>query len=97
VRKYPSFSTRNSGFFSRQKRKISARLPSFRGQASRQGYVDKDVYGRGQLHARGPGGCGPLATLKMLFRRGRTRVVLGLFLLWIGYLFLWSSKLLRCT
>ncbi|OKP11554.1 hypothetical protein PENSUB_2856 [Penicillium subrubescens] len=65
VRKYPSFSTRNSGFFSRQKRKISARLPSFRGQASRQGYVDKDVYGRGQLHAGGPGGCGPLATLKM--------------------------------
>jgi hypothetical protein len=30
--------------------------------------------------------------LKMSLRRGRTRVVLGLFLLWIGYLCLWSSK-----
>jgi mannan polymerase II complex MNN10 subunit len=29
VRSYPSFSTRNSGFFSRQKRKISASLPRF--------------------------------------------------------------------
>lgn len=97
VRKYPSFSTRNSGFFSRQKRKISARLPNFRGQASRHGYVDKDAYGRGHLHAGGPGGCGPLAMVKMLLRRGRTRVVLGLFLLWIGYLFLWSSKWSKCT
>jgi hypothetical protein len=35
--------------------------------------------------------------LKMVFRRGRTRVVFGLFLLWIGYLFLWSSKWLMWT
>ncbi|KAJ6163988.1 hypothetical protein N7470_002660 [Penicillium chermesinum] len=34
VRGYPSFSTRNSGFFSRQKRRISARLPSMAAQWS---------------------------------------------------------------
>lgn len=97
VRKYPSFETRNSGFFSRQKRKISARLPSFRGHASKHGYLDKDVYGRGHLHAGGGGGgWGPLAALKTLLRRGRTRVVFGLFLLWLGYLFLWTSKWCRC-
>ncbi|CEJ57641.1 hypothetical protein PMG11_06327 [Penicillium brasilianum] len=90
VRKYPSFATRNSGFFSRQKRKISARLPTFRGHASKHGYHDKDVYGRGHLHAAA-GGRGPLPVLKTLLRRGRTRVIFGLFLLWLGYLFLWST------
>lgn len=92
VRNYPSFSTRNSGFFSRQKHKISTRLPSFRSHASRHGYVDKGVYGRGHSHTGGAGGWGPLGRLRLMFRRGRTRVVFGLFLLWIGYLFLWSSK-----
>ncbi|KAJ6134677.1 hypothetical protein N7523_000999 [Penicillium sp. IBT 18751x] len=83
VRGYPSFSTRNSGFFSRQKHRISARLPSFRGES--HSYVAKDQYGR--AHHR-PGGHGPFGTL---FRRGRSRLVLGLFLLCIGYLCFWST------
>lgn len=85
VRGYPSFSTRNSGFFSRQKHRISARLPSFRGQ--QPGYVDKDHHGRAhhRAHGRGPFG--------IQLRRGRSRFFLGLFLLWIGYLCFWSSEL----
>ncbi|KAJ5675228.1 uncharacterized protein N7477_005162 [Penicillium maclennaniae] len=84
VRGYPSFSTRNSGFFSRQKHRISARLPSFRGES--HSYVAKDQYGR--AHHRHGGGRGPFG---ILFRRGRSRLVLGLFLLWIGYLCFWST------
>lgn len=92
VRKYPSFSTRNSGFFSRQKHKISARLPRFQGHASLHGYVDKDIFGRGGLHPSSAGGWRPWAALRVLLRRGRTRVFLALFVLWLGYLFMWSSK-----
>ncbi|KAJ5765869.1 hypothetical protein N7520_005428 [Penicillium odoratum] len=88
VRGYPSFSTRNSGFFSRQKHKISARLPSFRGRSGAGGYVDKDAYGRAEWRS---GGHGPLATLGMLMRRGRARFLAGVLLLLIGYLFLWST------
>lgn len=92
VRGYPAFSTRNSGFFSRQKHKLSARLPNLRGQA--HGYVDKEKDGYGRAHWRpgGVGGRAPLAALGMLLRRGRSRVFLGLFLLCIGYLCLWSCK-----
>jgi len=79
VHGYPSFSTRNSGFFSRQKRRISARLPSFRGK---HGYVDS--YGHAhRAHGRPFG---------ILLRRGRSRFFFGLFLLWIGYLCFWSSE-----
>ncbi|KAJ6006904.1 hypothetical protein N7451_004848 [Penicillium sp. IBT 35674x] len=87
VRGYPSFSTRNSGFFSRQKQKISA---SFRGQSGAGGYVDKDAYGRAQWRPNG-GGRGPLAAFGMLMRRGRVRVLAGILLLFMGYLFLWST------
>ncbi|OGE50979.1 hypothetical protein PENARI_c015G00036 [Penicillium arizonense] len=45
VRGYPSFSTRNSGFFSRQKHKLTTRLPILRRLSSRE-YVDKDSYGK---------------------------------------------------
>jgi hypothetical protein len=33
--------------------------------------------------------------LRVLLRRGRTRVFLALFVLWLGYLFMWSSKFWR--
>ncbi len=45
VRSYPSFSTRNSGFFSRQKRKISASLPRF--SLSRD-FREQEKLGRGR-------------------------------------------------
>lgn len=42
VRNYPSFSTRNNGFFSRSKRKISASLPHFSLQAMNPDYREKE-------------------------------------------------------
>lgn len=90
VRGYPSFSTRNSGFFSRQKHKISARLPGFRGQAGpARGYVDKDSYGRAHWK---PGRGDGRAFLRRFLRKGRARFVLGLVLLWLGYLCFWSCE-----
>ncbi|KAJ5703192.1 hypothetical protein N7488_010740 [Penicillium malachiteum] len=86
VRGYPSFATRNSGFFSRQKHKLSARLPSFRGS----GYADKDAYGRAQW-SPSTGGRGILGVAGNFLRRGRGRVLAILVLVWIGYLLLWST------
>ncbi|KAJ5729630.1 uncharacterized protein N7483_004138 [Penicillium malachiteum] len=86
VRGYPSFATRNSGFFSRQKHKLSARLPSFRGS----GYVDKDAYGHAQWNPS-TGGRGILGVAGNFLRRGRGRVLAVLALVWIGYLLLWST------
>ncbi|KAJ5900076.1 hypothetical protein N7495_004820 [Penicillium taxi] len=70
VRGYPSFSTRNSGFFSRQKHKISSRLPGFRGSPSPRGYDDKDAYKRAQWNG-GAGVRSPLAFVGRIFQRGR--------------------------
>lgn len=90
ARGYPSFSTRNSGFFSRQKRKISARLPGFRGQPGlAHGYVDKGVYERADWrHGRGNW----RRFLGRFLRRGRGRFVFGLVLLWLGYMCFWSCE-----
>ncbi|KAL1955900.1 hypothetical protein VTO42DRAFT_7973 [Malbranchea cinnamomea] len=56
VRRYPSFSTRNNGFFSRQRRKISASLPRFRvnaiGNASKFGPGPVPGFGEGSLLSR---------------------------------------------
>lgn len=87
VRGYPSFSTRNSGFFSRQKNKISGRLPSFHGAQSPHGYVDKDVYGRERWYRSAGDARGALG---ILLRRGRARLVLGLLLVCLAYLCLWG-------
>jgi mannan polymerase II complex MNN10 subunit len=89
VRGYPSFSTRNSGFFSRQRHKISTRFPSFRRLSSRE-YVDKDDYSR--EWKRSGSGRGLLGALCIPIRRGRLRLLFALFLVWIGYLFFWTSK-----
>ncbi|KAI5299878.1 hypothetical protein KEM56_002900 [Ascosphaera pollenicola] len=45
VRGYPSFSTRNNGFFSRQRRKISASLPRFRTGFESYTGGEKDQFG----------------------------------------------------
>ncbi|KAJ5091124.1 hypothetical protein NUU61_005994 [Penicillium alfredii] len=86
VRGYPSFSTRNTGFFSRQKHRISAQFPGFRAHTP-LGYADKDAHRRpGRF-----GGRGPRAVLRRLMRRTRFRVLLWFLLVCIGYLLLWSS------
>lgn len=48
VNGYPSFSTRNNGFFSRHARQISRRLPSFN-LGGRRDYAEKEKLGRGRL------------------------------------------------
>ncbi|KAG0154479.1 hypothetical protein PDIDSM_47 [Penicillium digitatum] len=88
VRGYPSFSTRNSGFFSRQRHKISTWFPSFR-RVSSHDYIDKDDYGRNWKRASG--GCGLLGALRIPVRRGRFRLLLALMLVWVGCLFFWTS------
>jgi mannan polymerase II complex MNN10 subunit len=90
VRGYPSFSTRNSGFFSRQRHKISNRLPIFRRLSSRE-YVDKDDYGRDWRPADS-GGRGVLSLPGLFPRRGRFKLLPVLFIVWIGYMFCWASK-----
>jgi len=44
---YPSFSTRNQGFFSRHARRISTSLPTFN-MGGRRTYSDKEKLGRGR-------------------------------------------------
>ena len=50
VNGYPSFSTRNNGFFSRHARKLSRSLPSF--NIGGQRYAEKEKLGRGR-HSEG--------------------------------------------
>lgn len=97
VRGYPSFSTRNNGFFSRSKRKITSSLPRFRMNGSaRYGYVDKDEYWRGQNYS----GTGlRFGFARGLMRRRRSRAILALIVLSLGYLFFWTgmrNKILAC-
>lgn len=89
VRGYPSFSTRNNGFFSRSKRKITSSLPRFRMNGSaRYGYVDKDEYWRGQNYS----GTGlRFGFARGLMRRRRSRAILALIVLSLGYLFFWTG------
>jgi len=47
VNGYPSFSTRNNGFFSRHARKISTSLPTF-SMGGRRDFSDKEKLGRGR-------------------------------------------------
>ncbi|KAL2817449.1 galactosyl transferase GMA12/MNN10 family-domain-containing protein [Aspergillus cavernicola] len=82
VRGYPSFSTRNNGFFSRSKRQIKATLPRFRASArSPKGYSEKDGFPHG--HGRG---WRSLWFGRTVLRRRRARLFLALILLVLGYL-----------
>lgn len=49
VKAYPSFETRNSGFFSRSRRKISASLPRF--NIAPRNFREKEKLGRGRWHS----------------------------------------------
>lgn len=105
VRGYPSFSTRNNGFFSRQRRKISASLPRFKMNAVGRhtgafgpGKDPRPGLGEGSLPSR------VLTLLNNLLRRTRIRLLLVFALalvLWLVYrnrefafpLFLFSANI----
>ncbi|PGH05913.1 mannan polymerase II complex MNN10 subunit [Blastomyces parvus] len=91
---YPSFSTRNNGFFSRQRRKISASLPRFRVNSVLD-YSDKEKLGRGRWLARGLGTMPLRARIKTLLgtviRRRRFRYMLLLLLTFLFWLFFSTS------
>ena len=60
VRNYPSFSTRNTGFFSRNARKISSGLPRF--NLGGRNYAEKEKLGRGRWNQNPSGRYGRLKT-----------------------------------
>ncbi|KAL4892560.1 galactosyl transferase GMA12/MNN10 family-domain-containing protein [Aspergillus ambiguus] len=95
VRGYPSFSTRNNGFFSRSRRQLSATLPRFRLGPANSSYPEKehDGYGRGRGFgsARGWRRCG----FGRLFRRKRSRALALLLMLGVWYLFCWNAVMER--
>lgn len=90
MRGYPSFSTRNTGFFSRQLNRLSAHLPTLCRLTSHE-YIDKDDYGPKWRRADGTG-CGCLGGRICSMRRGRSRLLLALFMMWVVYLFCWPCK-----
>ncbi|OGM47749.1 hypothetical protein ABOM_004280 [Aspergillus bombycis] len=95
VRGYPSFSTRNNGFFSRSKRRISATLPIFRvNSRSPNGYIDKDDFGRGRPFSPG-GGWRSCGFGRTMLRRRRLRLLIALVLVLVGYLVFWTSFIER--
>ena len=61
VKGYPSFSTRNNGFFSRHARKLSTSLPTFR-MTGRRDFSDKERLGRGRWSQMGRSRTGRLLT-----------------------------------
>ncbi|MCJ1395703.1 alpha-1,6-mannosyltransferase [Xylographa bjoerkii] len=99
VNGYPSFSTRNNGFFSRNARKISSSLPRFN-MGSGPSYAEKEKLGRGRWY---PNGGSRLARLKTLLasitRRMRLRIllVLGIILAFILFYVTPMHRLYRRT
>ncbi|KAJ9195592.1 CAZyme family GT34 [Paecilomyces variotii] len=91
VKGYPSFSTRNNGFFSRQKRRISASLPRFRLNSNSKDYREKEKLGRGRWQDNSSLAGRVIALLGALLRRTRIRLLLVGILIFIGYLMFWTS------
>lgn len=97
VKGYPSFSTRNNGFFSRHARKISTSLPTF-SMGARRDFSDKEKLGRGRwppIH-----GSRTVRFLTMAGRiawrlRLRLGIVLGLFLAYL--LFYVTREYIICS
>lgn len=85
VNGYPSFSTRNNGFFSRHARRISSSLPKFN-LGGRRDYADKEKLGRGRWGPNGGSRLGRIKTfIGSITRRMRLRIliVLGIVLAFI--------------
>ena len=82
---YPSFSTRNQGFFSRHARKLSSSLPTFN-VGARRDYADKEKLGRGRWPPLNYSNAGRvLAHLGHMVWRFRLRVgiILGIVLAFV--------------
>lgn len=82
VKGYPSFSTRNQGFFSRHARKISTSLPTF-SMGARRNFSDKEKLGRGRWPPMNNSRTGRFLTYtgRLIWRlRLRLGIVLGLIL-----------------
>ena len=61
---YPSFSTRNEGFFSRSRRKISSSLPTFnRLGSNKKDWRESEKLGRGRWHPSRESRLGRVKTL----------------------------------
>lgn len=87
---YPSFAPRNTGFFSRQRLKISTRLSTLWRGSSHE-YSEKDDHGPKWRHTdcfrRNMCSLPGIST-----RRGRFRLLVRLLILWIVYLLFLSCK-----
>ena len=87
VNGYPSFSTRNNGFFSRHARTISSSMPRFN-LSSRKPYSDKEKLGRGRWHSSNGGRMSGLKTfLANVLRRMKLRFLLVIVILLAFILF----------
>lgn len=89
IRGYPSFSTKNNGFFSRSRNRISSTLPKFRASSrSPKGYSEKDgsPYGYGRNWR-------PMWLGRAVMRRRRSRILLALMLFLVGYVLFWTCEL----
>ncbi|KAL9111318.1 MAG: hypothetical protein Q9227_004195 [Pyrenula ochraceoflavens] len=79
VNGYPSFSTRNEGFFQRSKRKLSASLPRFNNFAPNKDWRETEKLGRGRWAPRDNSKLGRLKTfLGNLIRKFRLLFILAL-------------------
>ncbi|OAX80280.1 hypothetical protein ACJ72_05394 [Emergomyces africanus] len=94
---YPSFSTRNNGFFSRQRRKISASLPRFRVN-SMLDYSEKEKLGRGRWSLGGQPDMPLRARIRTLLsaivRKRRFRYLFLLLLTFLFWLF-FSTRIMQ--
>ena len=94
VRNTPSFKTRNEGFFSRQRRKISATLPRFNSFNSSRKDWNAEKLGRGRWRPSDDGRLSRLKTLVGNLLR-KFKVLILIFLL-IGLTTLLWSKSREC-
>ena len=95
VNGYPSFSTRNNGFFSRHARKISSSLPRFN-LGTRQTYAEKEKLGRGRWYLNAGSRTARIKTfLGSLTRRMKLRILLVFAIIVAVILFYTTRKYLE--
>ena len=90
VNGYPSFSTRNNGFFSRHARKLSSSLPRF--NLGNRTYAEKEKLGRGRMYPFGGSKLSRLRTLLgSITRRMRLQILL-LFTIILGVILFYATR-----
>lgn len=89
---YPSFSTKNNGFFNRHYRKLSSSLPRFamNGDAS---YAEKEKLGRGRWSARGASKLERIRSMaRHASRKTKIRFLIGLALFFLFLIYQMTRK-----